>query len=247
MNSLEYLDEILEDKKMIKPPEMSYHDFMSCRTHMSYLRSITIKMYCYISYMDDIIKDVMLSFFGYLLYYPDHVFFDFYDAKYIIGADVTYIINSFNNDHRDPDDKIIFNPDIQHLIGSGINVVIEANDYKEHHNIIIKYFKSHLLTDDNGYSSYSYSIINNPNNIHTYDTVKLLLKHQYVTTNNDLILIKDLMKNYIYNTLIKMINFFMYFDIIKDIKTVIIYWLSQVILNEKAPIYFNIYNTIMEC
>ena len=202
MNNLEYLDKLIENKKFI--------------SFISHLSSITMRMYCHEPY------GMIINFLGYLLYYPDHIFFDFKIVKDII------------------------NSNIQHLIDSGVNVVIEANDYKEHHNIIIKYFKSHILIDENGYSSYSYSIINNPNNIHTYDTIKLLLKYQYVPTNNDIVLIKDLMKTYIYDTIIKTMEFFIYFNVIKDIKTVIFNLLSRVILNEKAPIYFNIYNTIMD-
>ena len=137
---------------------------------------------------------------------------------------------------------------IKQIINSNINNIVDFKDYKKWNDEIIKHFSlsNDSLTDNDGYSAYSYSLIHNNNNIYTQDTIDSLINYNYIPTYKDKNLMQLLMYNYIYNIIIKKIDFFICFDLITDIKSTICYFLSQIVLFEQAPIYFNIYNKVID-
>lgn len=117
-------------------------------------------------------------------------------------------------------------------------------DCKPYNDLLLEAFQNNQ-PNYKGYSLFTFTLMKNPNHIQTLQQVDYLLEHNYTPTNIDITMVSNINYNYIYKSIDKYINFFNCINLIDDVKTVICYHLSQLILLDKAPIFRIISNNIL--
>lgn len=172
--------------------------------------------------ISDCLQDNITYFFKYLYYYscqiPDH--FDFL-SRLILDTTL---------------------PDQLKLD------ITNHNNYTQFHKFIVKELKNDIKTSiiDN-YRSFTYAIIKDPDHKLTIELTDILINNNYTITNKDINVAKLIMYDYIshttgYNNAVIFLSFV---DLLQDIKLIICNDLLHLILSEKAPIYYDIYNKLI--
>ena len=104
------------------------------------------------------------------------------------------------------------------------------------HNTILKAFKGISPIYD-GYSIFSYGIINDTNNVKTLQLIDTLIQHNFIPTLKDINMIGCIKYKHTINRMVKYKDFFTCNNLINDIKSVICYYLLHILLYTSDPLF----------
>ena len=133
------------------------------------------------------------------------------------------------------------------LISSIIGPTLHFSDYTHFHKFIIKEIKN-IFINHSERGPFTYAIIKNPDHEYTDQLIDLLIDNQYIITNKDINVAKLIMIDNISPT-ISYNNGVLFFsnvvELLLDIKNIICNYLIHLILYEKSPNYYKVYNKMI--